>query len=192
MKAVRWAEGLEKILMPIEMAKPDPDNPNNGDVDAVIESIQLNGFNQVITVNKRTGHIEAGHTRQAALLALGSKVAPYVFVDHDDEGRARYLIGDNETGKLAVIDREQEARLLRLLHDTEIGLAGTGVTEAKFLDVLNKVINPQIPQEPGFMHSVAPSGIYQVVMSFHSEDDRDEFYAELPEHYRNYARTVNL
>lgn len=192
MKGVRWADGLEKLLMPIELAKPDPENPNNGDVEAVIESIQINGFNQVITVNRKTGHIVAGHTRQAALYALGSKVAPYVWVDQDREGHNRYLIGDNETGKLAVLDHAQEARILRMLHETERGLAGTGVTEAKYLDILNRLVNPPIPQEPGFGNSIAPSGIYQVVLSFQSEDDRDEFYAELPEHYRDNARTVNL
>lgn len=192
MKAVRWAEGLEHLLQPIDSVKPDPRNPNNGDVDAVIESIELNGFNQVITVDKKTGYIEAGHTRWAALHALGSKVAPFVYTEHDTEGRTRYLIADNETGRLAVMDHNEEVRLLRQLHETQKGLAGTGVTEQRYQDLMQKVITPDIPQIPGFGHGVAPSGIYQVVVTFYNEDERDECFADLADQYEDRVRTVNL
>lgn len=195
MKAVRWAEGLEPLLQPIENARPNPDNPNNGDVDSVIESIQVSGFNQVITVDKNTGYIEAGHTRWAALHALGSKVAPFVWVDHDEEGMARYLIGDNETGRLARMDPMQEARILKMLHETERGLIGTGVTQEKYMDKLIAAANTQvsIPSD-GFGPSVAPSGIFQVVASFRDEDERDELMAELADRHEleGKIRSVNL
>jgi hypothetical protein len=197
-RAIRWAEGLEPLLRPIDTVKQHPENPNNGDVDAVIESIQVNGFNGVITVDSRTGTIVAGHTKWAALHALGSPVAPFIFQDWDnDEGVYRFLIGDNETGKLARMDQVLEARILKLLNETERGLIGTGVTQDKYMDKLIAAANLKVdvPQGGGFgASSVAPSGIFQVVVSFRDEDERDELFADLAERpeLEKKVRSVNL
>lgn len=184
MKGVRWAEGLEAILRPIDSVKQHPDNPNNGDVEAVIESIQVNGFNGVITVDKATNTIVAGHTKWAALHALGSPVAPMIFQEWDeDEDVYRFLIGDNEVGKLAKMDTGLELRILKLLKDTQKGLIGTGVSPDSYLRKLSEAANVkvEVPKSTGFGTGTAPVGIYQVVVTFRDHAERDDLLAELLE-----------
>lgn len=196
-KAIRWAEGLEALLQPIDSVQQHPENPNNGDVDAVIESIQVNGFNGVITVDKETRTIVAGHTKWAALHALGSDVAPMIFQDWDaDEDVYRFLIGDNETGKLARMDTQLEIRILKLLKDTQKGLIGTGVSSDTYLRKLTEAANIKVdvPQQTGYGTGTAPVGIYQVVISFRNHDERDNLLAELSERpeFDGKVRGVNL
>lgn len=194
MKGVRFPDSLEPLLVPIDSIRQHPDNPNNGDIDALVESIQINGFNTVLTVDRNTGYIVAGNHRWQALHALGATHAPVVFRDFDDEGMVRYLIADNETGKLAVMDRQQEAKLLRLLTETDKGLAGTGVTQEKYLDILNAMTSTQIPDTPGFGNSIAPSGIFQVVLTFDNPGERDDALEQIREYegFGGKIRSVNL
>lgn len=196
-KPIRWADGLEGLLLPIDTVTQHPENPNNGDIEAVAESIQVNGFNGVITIDRRTGTIVAGHTKWAALHMLGSDVAPFIFQDwDDDEGVYRFLIGDNETGKLARMDQHQEAKILRLLHDTTKGLIGTGVSPDSYLRKLSEAANVkvEVPKQSGYGTGTAPVGIYQVVVSFRDHADRDDLLAELMERpeYDGKVRGVNL
>jgi hypothetical protein len=197
MKGIRWAEGLEAILRPIDSVKQHPENPNNGDVEAVIESIQVNGFNGVITVDKTTNTIVAGHTKWAALHALGSPVAPMVFQDwDDDEGVYRFLIGDNEVGKLAKMDTQLEIRILKLLKDTQKGLLGTGVSSDSYLRKLSEAANIKVdvPQNTGYGTGTAPVGIYQVTVTFRDHAERDDLLAELMERpeFEGKVKGVNL
>jgi len=195
MKAVSFAEGVKPNLVPIDQVRQHPDNPNNGDVDALIESIQVNGFYTTITVDRATGYILAGNHRYQALHALGAKEIPVVWLDKDREGTVRILVGDNKTGKLARVDQAQEITLLRELMDTDLGFAGSGYTQDSFLQLLQDQANlTPIPTADGFGHGVAPSGIFQVVLDFKDQDARDEAFATLADEYGDdcVVRTTNL
>jgi ParB-like chromosome segregation protein Spo0J len=193
MKAVRFAEGVRPLLVPIDRVQQHAQNPNNGDLDALIESIQVNGFVTAITADARTGNIIAGNHRYQALHALGATEIPVIWVDHmDDSGAVRYMIADNRTGKLAILDDSALAALLTDLSDSDLGLAGTGYDDASYQRLLlDMMADPDIPNGGGF-GDAAPSGIYQVVVDFENGDDRDTLFAELIERYPEQARTADL
>jgi len=88
-------------------------NANNADLDALVESIQINGFVTAITADAKTGNIIAGNHRYQALHALGATEIPVLWVDHWDEaGAIRYMVADNQTSRLAVMDNAALAELL--------------------------------------------------------------------------------
>lgn len=186
MRAVRFPDAVKPLLRPISEIHQHPDNPNNGDIDNLIESIQESGFVTVITADSRTGEIIAGNHRYQALLALGATHAPVLWVDHmDKEGALRYLVGDNASSRRAVMDQHHLAELLGYLHDTERGLVGTGFNEHLYLRLLEDLNAEQsmMPEVPGFGGDMAPSGIFQVVIEFTNPGDRDECYANILDRY---------
>jgi len=102
-----------------------PDNPRQGDVGAITESIKANGWYGALTVQKSTGRILGGNHRKKALQALGITRVPIIERDVDDERALTILLGDNRMSDLASYD---EVKLLELLsREAEAGrLAGTG------------------------------------------------------------------
>lgn len=197
MKVVRFAEELKPLLAPLENVRPNPANPNNGDVDVVIESIMRHGFNGVITADRRTGMIIAGHTRYAALLALGETRGPLVFADYeegDDAGPVAYMLVDNESARMARMDEHQEVRLLQMLQATEEGLYGSGFTEEKLDRLLAKLAaedDEKIGHHFGRPMEETPLQIFQCVITFDDPDRRDEVVADLAQVYGN-VKAVNL
>lgn len=135
MSAVRFHESIEHLLVPIEEVEQHPQNPNNGDVDVVAESILSNGFYNPVIVQESTGRIVAGNTRYAALLSLGETRIPVVTVDVTDEQALRLLIVDNRTAELGVRDGHELASLLKTLEKSEEGLIGTGFTPDDYTEL---------------------------------------------------------
>lgn len=198
MRAIRWAAGLEGLMVPIESVHQHENNPNNGDVEALIESIQINGFNTVITVDRETNQIVAGNHRWQALHALGATHVPVVYVDRvDSKSDIRYLLADNEIGRLARMDPMGRFQLLKELHDdSNLGLAGVGVSEAEYLKAMSEVLQMDnaLPEGFGGAMDKGPAGIFQVVLDFDNPEDRDEAYEELARRYDGFPglRKANL
>lgn len=194
MKRVRYPKALRPLLRPISEIHQHPDNPNNGDLDELIMSIKKHGFVTAITADSRTGEIIAGNHRYQALLALGATEAPILWVDHWNKNQAlSYLVADNEIARRAQMDKNQLLELLQYLRTTEEGLMGTGHTDATVERLMMELAQDMtsINTPGGFTGSVAPEGIYQVVIDFRSEEERDELFAELSMSYDN-VRSVNL
>jgi ParB-like chromosome segregation protein Spo0J len=83
---------------------PYPANPREGDVGAIIESLEANGQYRPIVANKRTGHILTGnHTYQAAK-ALGWFEIAVSWVDVDEDQELKIVLIDNRTSDLATYD----------------------------------------------------------------------------------------
>ena len=198
MKHVAFAEGVQGLLEPIDAVRQHPDNPNNGDIDAIVESVQVNGFYTAITADRNTGYILAGNHRYQALLALGATQIPVIWVDKDAADATRVLVVDNRTGALAKMDNEALLSLLHDLQETEVGLAGTGFDDDGMDRLLAQIALEQeapIGDGAGFgAGDPAPNGIYQVVIDFYEEDARDELFAELVERpdLDGKVRTANI
>lgn len=191
--SVRFAKGVEHLLVPIDSVHQHALNPNNGDLDKLIESIQVNGFVTAVTADSKTGNIIAGNHRWQALHALGATHIPVIYVDHmDDTGAVRYMIADNQTGRLAVMDQRAELALLEKLRETEIGLAGSGFDQNTYEQLIIDLANAgtQMPDSE-YGHEPAPSGIYQVVVDFYDPDERDQLLSDLRYRYEN-VRGVDL
>lgn len=196
MKAVRFPESLTPLLVPIDQIRQHPDNPNNGDDENTVESIQINGFVTAITADAKTGYIVAGNTRYRALLALGETQAPVIWVENwDAEGATRYLVGDNASSRRAVMDQAALLALLAQLAETEKGLTGTSIHQDEYermmLDYANSL--NETPEGEGFGGmGEGALGLFQIVLEFpDNRDERDAVFAELAERYDN-IRVVNL
>jgi hypothetical protein len=115
----------EYELAPIESISPHPRNPNQGDVAAIRESIDVNGFYGACIVQKSTRFILAGEHRWRAEKEREQTHVPVLFVDVDDETALRILLADNGT--------RRGARTTRSCPRTGIGRfrrSGTGASSA--------------------------------------------------------------
>lgn len=139
---VRFQADLEPLFTDINLIKPHPENPSNGDVEQVISSIEENTMYRPVWVQRSTGYILGGNTTYAGCLALGSDVVPVVWLDVDDETATRILLGDNQIARLAMVDQGLLTPLLERLAETERGLVGTG-----YANLLSQPV-PTIPDPP--------------------------------------------
>lgn len=196
MKApIRWAKGVDKLLVPIDTVQQHPRNPNNGDVDELVTSIKQNGFNTVLTVDEKTGYILAGNHRYQALCALGATHVPVVYAVDTGEAKAdvRYLIADNQLARLAQMDEGLLLEHLQELQASEIGLLGTGWDDDKLEALMQAMLaEDDMGDEQGFGAGEAPEGVFQVVLDFEDADERDMAWIVLQQEYGSKARTVNL
>ena len=128
---VRFHSALDSILVDISILKPHPENANNGDVDAIVESILENGFYpQPLVVDSRNYEIVIGNHRYFALMELGSELAPVFFVDSDDEIEIlKIMLVDNRTNDLRRYDMGQLAKVLEKIQSERHTLKGTGFAD---------------------------------------------------------------
>lgn len=116
---------------------PFDGNARRGDVEAISESLRVNGQYRPIVVNigTHTGRpnevLVGNHTVEAAkLLALPALNA--VIVDLDDEAVTRIVVSDNRTSDLAKYEDRELAELLGELS----ALEGTGYSQDDLDDLL--------------------------------------------------------
>jgi hypothetical protein len=103
-----------------------PENANNGDLEALEDSIAQNGFYAPIIVQDSTGYVIAGNHRLLAAMRAGMKTIPGIVLELTDEEAKRIMVADNRITRLGFDDEGQLANLLEDLHDTNAGLSGTG------------------------------------------------------------------
>lgn len=142
------AEVREQAYELVDVADlaPHPDNPRQGDVEAIAESVDQNGFYGALVAQRSTGHVLAGNHRLLAAQRRGIGRVPVVWVDVDDDRAKRILLADNRTNDLAGYDEQSLAELLQDLSVTEAGLAGTGYTDTDLAKLAGR------PAEAGLTH----------------------------------------
>lgn len=101
-------------------------NVNMGDIGAIYESIEANGFYGTIVAQRSTGNVLAGNHRLQAAIMAGITEVPVCWVDCDSEQALRILLVDNRSARLGHDDENKLAELLVELSNTEAGLIGTG------------------------------------------------------------------
>lgn len=136
-------EPLAIEYVPIDSIIPFPDNPNDGDVDSVAESIAE--FDQYVplVVQRSTGRIVKGNTTFRALMRTGHESVAVIFRDYDDVTARRVLLGDNRHRDRAKTHEDRLADWLAELHEAD-ALAGTGY-DADYLDDLLDSLRPAEP-----------------------------------------------
>ncbi len=136
--------------VPITDVQQHPNNANNGDMDAIKDSIRINGLYQPIIVQRSTGYILAGNHRYMALYEHGEAEVPVIYVDVDDMGATRIMLADNRTARLGHDDPGILADLLQTVYNTDAGLAGTGYNFDDYDAIINAVDEAYEPvQNPG-------------------------------------------
>lgn len=129
--SVKFHDDVVPLLVPIDEIKPWPENPRSGDLGALVESIQKNGFYGAVVVQRSTNYVLAGNHRLAALTQMGEDQIPVVWVDVDDTEAARLALADNRTSDLAFYDDEALFALLDHLVSVD-SLEGTGYDRAAY------------------------------------------------------------
>ena len=162
---------MEVQEVDVEAIFQHPDNANNGDIDAIEESIEVNGFFAPILVQRSTGYILAGNHRYFAAYRLGARQVPVIYLDVDDERAKRIMLADNRTARLGHDDEALLADALRDLYATDVGLAGTGYHQPdleRLLKDLNEPLDfdanpivddrldPKPPTQPRVRYQVFP------------------------------------
>jgi ParB/RepB/Spo0J family partition protein len=101
--------------VPLDSVRLNPENPrlNESAVEPVMRSIVRFGFRVPIVVNRRTGIIEAGHTRWKAAQRMGLAEIPVIFADDDEVTALAFALADNRTAEFATWDEPALAGLLQ-------------------------------------------------------------------------------
>ena len=123
-------------IVEITTLKPYPKNPRRGDVEAIAQSLNVNGQYKPIVVNKRDNTILAGNHTWRAARSLGWTHIAVSFVDVDDYGAQKIVLADNRTSDMSSYD---DSKLLDLLQSLST-LDGTGFQQVD-LDQLEALIS---------------------------------------------------
>lgn len=136
------SEPVKKVS--IERLEPHPDNPREGDVSAIKDSIKRFGFNSVIVAHKSTGHILAGNHRFEAARQLGFNEVPVMWLKCDAHEAKAFMLADNKTADRAGYDEEELAGVLESLGSSDDDFQGTGFESEELeglVDGLTESIN---------------------------------------------------
>ena len=125
---VQIHDDLGPLLVDIDTVHQHPANYNNGDVDKIIESIEMNGVYRPVYVQASTGDIIAGNHLWEACKALGADKIPVAALDVDDNTAYRIMVADNWIAALAQADNSLLLPILERLQETD-GLRGTGMAD---------------------------------------------------------------
>jgi|GEM_PF-5983705 len=126
---VRFHDGLAPLMRGIDEVQQHPDNYNNGDLDKIIESVEINGVYRPIYVTMDTDYIVAGNHLWEACKTLGATEIPVVGLDIDNDTAYRIMVADN---RIAALARPDDGLLLPILQRlaTSDSLLGTGYSDA--------------------------------------------------------------
>lgn len=134
----------EYELVAVDELKVHPKNPNQGDVGAIIESIDVNGFFGALIVQLSTKFVLAGNHRLLAAMHHGVEEVPVIWVDVDDEQANRILIAEQHLARMGQNNEPMLAELLTQLAMSPTGLAGTGY-DGDDLDAMLNMLNDDAP-----------------------------------------------
>lgn len=112
---------LEPMAVPVGDLIVNPNNPRQGDVGAISESLDRHGQQKVIVVQPDGLILAGNHTYQAAV-ALGWTHVAAVVTDLEGQDRQSFMLADNRLSDLADYDTAALIAQLQSLAD----LGGTG------------------------------------------------------------------
>jgi ParB-like chromosome segregation protein Spo0J len=177
---VKFHDDLEPLLVDIHSVTQHPDNYNNGDVEAIAESIEVNGVYRPIFVQKSTGYIIAGNHTWEACQTLGAQRIPVVSLDVDDTSALSIMLADNRTASLARPDSAALVSVLSRLDHDRGNLHGTGY-EPRDLEALIHLAEipletDEFAQWPTITVQVSPHvRRAYMTMTREADTDRDRF-----------------
>lgn len=155
---------------------PHPQNPRNGDTDAIGQSIDNHGFYGVIVAQESTGRILAGNHRYFVAMERGEKTIPVAWVDVDDDTALEILLDDNRASDLGKQDDAILADALRALAESDHGLDGV-LYDADFLDAL-PVAGEAVTIGENLHNTITEHFDYHIV--FERGEDLDRFLRLVP------------
>lgn len=176
---VRYFPALRPLMVPIDSIRQHPENYNNGDIDAIRESIEVNGMYRPVEYQQATGFITAGNHTWQVCKELDAEHIPAVPLDVDDATAIRMMLADNHTAWLARPDKSAELALVERLYELR-DMAGSSYNEFD-LTVLRHLADIQPNYDDVAMWPVitvrVPPHVRNAYLDMTREcvDDRDKF-----------------
>lgn len=170
----------ETVTVPLKTLKPHPENPRKGNVAGIAESIAVTGFYGTIIVQQSTGYVLAGNHRLQAAKKAGAKEVPVTYVDVDDAGAKRILLGDNRLNDVAEYDDKLLADVLQGILNEEGTLEGTGYNDDDLAEILLRAEGEEdFSGESEIEHEDKPARnvIIQYNIVFDTEQQQDTWFA---------------
>jgi ParB-like chromosome segregation protein Spo0J len=151
-------------LTPIGELLEHPFNAREGDVGAILSSIDRNGFFGVILAQVSTGYIVAGNHRYQAAVLAGLTALPVQWLELTDTGALQILLADNRTADRG--NNDQAALAVLLTELAQAGdLDGTGYQADDLDELLAELERPALPDlaaraggQDGDQDDAAPGG----------------------------------
>ena len=158
-----------------------PENPRQGDIGAIVTSIEQNGWYGTLIAQKKSRRVLAGNHRLQAALALDMKEVPVYWVDVDDTEAQRILLADNSVSDLATWDDSILVGLLEgLANDGELlgsGYDGDDLDALLYDAALNDTDLGNLLDDnptPGEREdAINAAGIRSIIMPFALEEYND-------------------
>lgn len=116
-----------------------PNNARQGDVGAIVQSLEAHGQYRPIVVQKSTMNVVAGNHTLLAANALGWETIEATIIDVDDDQALRILLVDNRVSDMATYDEAILSDLLQDLAEQDDFLEGTGFDGDDLEDLLFKL-----------------------------------------------------
>lgn len=177
---------LDIVMTPVSALSEHPSNPREGDVGAIVESLDANGFYGLIVAQRSTGHILAGNHRFRAAVMRGMDTVPVQWVDVDDEHAMRILLVDNRSSDRASYDN---TTLLELLEQVP-SLTGTGYTDDDLRDLKALVEGAWLPNDKADVDATPPDNSMERWVLIAPREVHDAIEAALKEIVAGYENTV--
>lgn len=140
-------------LVPIDSVQPWPDNPNQGDLGAIITLMERHGFWGTLLVQKSSNRIVCGNFRWRSAQHLGYKELPVTFIDVPDRQAREILAADNRSNRLGTDDPAAMADFLQRIMADGGDLLNTGWDQGAVDNMLHDLAAPFV---------AAPEGLQQV------------------------------
>ncbi len=141
----RVHSSLADRLVEVTRLHNHPKNPNNGDIDAIADSLRVHGqFRAVVanvgsySQNYQRGTLAAGNHTYLAAIELGWTHIAVTWIDVDDQELDRILLVDNRTSELGWND---EGLVMALLNEMPT-LEGTGYDQLSFEEMAERQNQP--------------------------------------------------
>lgn len=127
---------LEEI--DIDLLNEYPNNPRQGDIPMISESLNQHGQYRPLTVNKRDMTILTGNHTWKAMKQLGWKTCIVTYVDVDETQAKKIVVVDNRLGDIAGYDDELLSSMLQEIVDSGDYL-GTGFNAREIDELLQSI-----------------------------------------------------
>jgi ParB-like chromosome segregation protein Spo0J len=145
---IEFVPGKFEPKVKLDTLHNHPENPNQGDLGNLLESMHTNGFYGLIYAQTSTRYVIAGNHRLIAARECGVETLPVYWLDVDDELALRILIADNRATRLGMDDTAKLSAILAELAATDTGLTGTGFDGDDLDAMLADLTNDDVPNTP--------------------------------------------
>ena len=168
----------EIAMVKVDELLPHPKNPRTGNVGAIQESIEANGWYGTIVAQQSTRYVLAGNHRLLAAQQVGIEQVPVYWVDVDDDTASRILLADNRVNDLASYNDEALKELLTEMAEKN-NIDGTGWYVDDIEVLLGEIEDnwrPDADTEPLNLESE-----YHLLIVFNSEHEQRQALKDLTE-----------